>query len=123
MRLLRPQADSGEELCKWPKECKPTPTQVMRDLAILRAAAHLLHEPVYLFGDDAKDYFSQLAMAPECWWLLGIVFLTPSQLEERRQAFRCNLHSLSVLIGYREITDQSTIFPWIFSRETGTWYM
>ena len=95
----------------------------MRDLAILRAAAHLLHEPVYLFGDDAKDYFSQLAMAPECWWLLGIVFLTPSQLEERRQAFRCNLHSLSVLIGYREITDQSTIFPWIFSRETGTWYM
>ena len=83
VKLLRPRTESGAEAPKWCKECKPTPADVMRDLAILRAAASLLGEPVYLFGDDAKDYFSQLAMAPESWWHLGIVFLSPQQLEER----------------------------------------
>eukprot|EP00965_Chrysotila_dentata_P008280 270685-Pleurochrysis_carterae.AAC.1 len=46
----------------------------MHDLSILCAAAKLLGEPVYLFGDDTADYFNQLAMAPEDWWKLGIVF-------------------------------------------------
>ena len=48
---------------KWPKERKPTVEHVMRDLAILRRAAELLREPIYVFGDDAKDYFCQLALA------------------------------------------------------------
>ena len=71
---------------KWPKELKPTPSDVMRDLSILKAAAHALQEPVYLFGDDAKDYFSQLAMAPEAWWQLGVVFLSAEQLAERHSS-------------------------------------
>lgn len=57
------------------KEIKPTLTQVMNDLSVLRAAAELLGEPIYVFGDDAKDYFNQLAIAPEDWWKLGVIFL------------------------------------------------
>eukprot|EP00965_Chrysotila_dentata_P064070 2121400-Pleurochrysis_carterae.AAC.1 len=47
----------------------------MRDLVVLNAAGAALGEPVYVFGDDAADYFNQLAMAPEDWWKLNIVFL------------------------------------------------
>ena len=60
-----------------PHEFKPTLTQVMNDLAILLAASRLLDEPIYVFGDDAKDYFNQLAIASEDWWKLGVVFLAP----------------------------------------------
>jgi len=43
---------------KWPKERKPQLAEVMRDVAVLKRAVHLLSEPVYIFGDDAKDYFN-----------------------------------------------------------------
>ena len=81
-RSLRPPPGEDGIVRKWCRECKPTPADIMRDLAILRAAGQLLGEPVILLGDDAKDYFNQLAMAPEAWNQLGIVFLTPSELEE-----------------------------------------
>ena len=58
-----------------PREVKPTLAQVMRDLSVLSAAARLLDEPIYILGDDAKDYFNQLAIAPEDWFKLGVVFL------------------------------------------------
>lgn len=57
------------------KEIKPTLAQIMFDLSILLAAGRLLDEPVYIFGDDAKDHFNQLALAPEAWNQLGVVFL------------------------------------------------
>ena len=60
---------------KYPKETKPTLAEFMRDLAVLRHAAHVLREPIYVFGDDAKDYFNQLAMSSSELWKLGIVFL------------------------------------------------
>ena len=60
---------------KWPKETKPQLSQLVRDLAILKRAAWLLGEPVYVFGDDFKDYFNQLAMAECELHKLGIVFL------------------------------------------------
>ena len=34
----------------------------MRDVTILKWAAELLGEAIYVFGDDAKDYFNQLAI-------------------------------------------------------------
>jgi hypothetical protein len=58
-----------------PPEIKPTLEAVMRDMSILLAAARHLEEPIYIFGDDAKDYFNQLAMASEEWWKLGVVFI------------------------------------------------
>eukprot|EP00965_Chrysotila_dentata_P083111 2741442-Pleurochrysis_carterae.AAC.1 len=54
----------------------------MRDLCVLRAAAYALKQPVYVFGDDAADYFNQLAMAPEEYWKLNIVFIRDTELLE-----------------------------------------
>ena len=69
-----------------PREIKPTLTAVMRDLSILLAAARQLEEPLYVFGDDAKDYFNQLAMASEEWWKVGVVFLHADDLAAPRSA-------------------------------------
>ena len=69
---------------KWHKELKPTLQSVMRDIAILRRASTLLNEPIYLFGDDAKDHFNQLAMAPSELHKLGIVFVAgPDDVPQR----------------------------------------
>jgi len=59
----------------WPAEVKPTLRMVMQAVTILLAAAELLGEPIYVFGDDAKDYFNQLALASEDWAKMGVVFL------------------------------------------------
>ena len=60
---------------KWPPQQMPTPDRVMRDLVVLRRAARILKEPLYVFCDDAADFFSQLALAPEDWHLMGVIFL------------------------------------------------
>lgn len=53
--LPAPPDSQYDEKSKWPRERKPQLAAVMRDMAILRRAAHLLDEPIYVFGDDAKD--------------------------------------------------------------------
>lgn len=42
---------------------------------MLCRAAHVLEAPIYVFSDDAKDFFNQLGMATEELWKLGVVFL------------------------------------------------
>ena len=69
---------------KWPGEQKPTLKVAMRNLSVLRRVAYLLGEPLYIFVDDCADYFSQLAMSPEAWPLLGIAFIRDE--EELRSA-------------------------------------
>ena len=69
-----------------PQEVKPTLTMVMRDMTILLAAARSLEEPVYIFGDDAKDYFNQLAIASEDWWKMGVVFIHADDIAAPRSA-------------------------------------
>ena len=69
-----------------PPEIKPTLKAVMRDLSILLAAARHLDEPIYVFGDDAKDYFNQLAIASEDWWKLGVVFIHADDVAAPRPA-------------------------------------
>ena len=44
-------------------------------MAILRRAAEFLDEPIYVFGDDAKDYFNQLGVSSSELWKLGLVLL------------------------------------------------
>ncbi|KAL3926660.1 MAG: hypothetical protein SGPRY_003197, partial [Prymnesium sp.] len=69
-------ADSeGRRRSKWPREHKPTVADLMRLLAVLNRAAFVLEEPLYIFGDDIKDYFNQLAIATSELWKLGILFL------------------------------------------------
>ena len=60
---------------KWVKELKPTVEVAMRAVAVLARAAHILGEPLFLFGDDAKDFFNQFGMAAPELWKLNIVFL------------------------------------------------
>ena len=50
---------------KWERQVMPTLRMLMRDLVVLRRAAHLLGEPVYLFGDDFKDWFNHVVNAAE----------------------------------------------------------
>jgi hypothetical protein len=69
-----------------PPEIKPTLSMVMRDLSILLAAARRLEEPLYIFGDDAKDYFNQLAIASEDWWKFGVVFIHADDITAPRSA-------------------------------------
>ncbi|KAL3907893.1 MAG: hypothetical protein SGPRY_010009 [Prymnesium sp.] len=40
-----------------------------------RISSNFLGEPVYIFGDDIKDYFNQLAIATSDLWQLGILFI------------------------------------------------
>ena len=68
-----PALGAGES--KWPKEIKPLVGQVMRDLAILRRAAEVLQEPIYVFGTDLRDYFNTLAMATSELHKLNIIFV------------------------------------------------
>jgi hypothetical protein len=68
-----------------PQEIKPNLGMIMNDLSILLATARHLDEPLYVFGDDAKDYFNQLAIASEDWWKLGIVFLHADEIHNPRQ--------------------------------------
>ena len=77
-RGLPPPSAAAELLrtvSKWHKELKPDLAKLMRDLAILKRAGRVLGLAVYGFGDDAKDYFNQLAMAECELHKLGIVFL------------------------------------------------
>ena len=67
-----------------PQEIKPNLGMIMNDLSILLATARHLDEPLYVFGDDAKDYFNQLAIASEDWWKLGIVFLHTDEMSNPR---------------------------------------
>ena len=53
----------------------PNVGHIMNDLTVLKRAAFLMGEPVYLLGDDFKDYFNQLESAPEELWKSGIAFL------------------------------------------------
>ena len=67
---------ASQRLSKWPKEAKPKLCELMHDLAILKRAAQILGVPVYIFGDDARDYFNQLAMAECELHKVNIVFLS-----------------------------------------------
>ena len=60
---------------KWVKEVKPTVSDVVQALAVLARAAHLLKEHLFVFGDDASDYFNQFGMAAPELWKLNICFL------------------------------------------------
>ena len=82
-----PPPSSVDELrrtvSKWHKELKPDLARLMRDLAVLKRAGYIFNVPVYGYGDDARDYFNQLAMAECELHKLGIVFLAePGDLSD-----------------------------------------
>jgi hypothetical protein len=83
-RSLPPTPDAIAALAsnrntKWPLQRMPTISHVMTDLIVLRRAAHLLGERVYIFGDDIKDYFNHQENATEELWKCVITFLGDSE--------------------------------------------
>ena len=67
---------------KWERQQMPTLSMVMRDLTVLKRAAQLMGEPVYLLGDDVKDYFNHLPNAAEELWKHNIAWIAhPNDLE------------------------------------------
>lgn len=71
----RSTAPLQQQHTKWPKERKPSVTSLLVALTVLCAAATFLEQPIYIFSDDAKDYFNQMGMATSELWKMGIVFL------------------------------------------------
>jgi len=54
----------------------------MRALVVLKRASHLLGEPVYVIGDDVKDYFNHLVHASEVLHLMNIVSLNAGDVAD-----------------------------------------
>jgi hypothetical protein len=89
---------------KWPPELKPNLDTVMQYVLVLRRAAHLLGEPIYILSDDFKNHFNQLALAPEEYNLFNVAFLSEKDapdlgsasygrlkiVSERRLGFGCH---------------------------------
>lgn len=67
---------------KWHRQRMPRLAHAMRSLAVLRRAAHLMGEPVYLFGDDVKDYFNHFVHAAEIKHHVNTVFLDAGDLQD-----------------------------------------
>jgi len=72
---------------KFPHEEKPSTEKLRRDLTVLSTSSRRLGMPIYIRVADAKDYFSQLAMAPEDFRKLNLVFLKSSlELKSHQEA-------------------------------------
>ena len=67
---------------KWERQRMPSLAMVARDLVVLKRAGMLMSEPVYVFGDDAKDYFNHLVNAPEEEYKINTIFLDAGDLLE-----------------------------------------
>jgi hypothetical protein len=65
----------GNRGTKWERQQMPDIGMVMRNLVVLKRAAWLMGEPVYILGDDAKDYFNHLLNAAEERFKVNTVFL------------------------------------------------
>lgn len=70
---------------KWHPQRMPRLSHAMRSLLVLKRAAYLMQEPVYLFGDDVKDYFNHFTHASEVLHHMNTIFLdtenTPASLQ------------------------------------------
>ena len=60
---------------KWGLQRMPTLKMLCKDLAVLQAAAHRLGMPLYLFGNDIKDFFNHLENAPSELPLTNLVYV------------------------------------------------
>ena len=63
---------------KWGVQHMPDMRMLSSNLAVLAHAARLLGEPLYLFGNDIKDFFNHLENSPSELPLMNIVFLSES---------------------------------------------
>ena len=63
LRALPEEVTEDKDLPrKWPKEVKPRISDLMWDLLILKHIGQVANQPVFVFADDFKDFFSQLKL-------------------------------------------------------------
>ena len=60
---------------KWPPEVKPTLGDAAHDGAVLLHLARSTGEPVFVWGDDASDFFHQFALASHEYWKVCVLYL------------------------------------------------
>jgi hypothetical protein len=60
--------NEAARLSHWIPEVKPTLCDLTRDVAILRDAAVVWNEPVYVLSHDFKQFFNQLRTHPSEWF-------------------------------------------------------
>jgi hypothetical protein len=70
--LVRPLNDVIADL-SWPKEVKPRPLMMILAMAILKEAAEILGETVFVFTDDFKSFFNQMRLAPQEYCKTGVM--------------------------------------------------
>ena len=66
---------------KWERQRMPTLSDAMRALVVLKRAAFLLQEPIYVIGDDVKDFFNHLVHASEDLHKMNTIFLDAQDLD------------------------------------------
>ena len=97
---------------KWPLEVKPRPEDVMRDLVVLRAAAHAVDQSVLVFADDFKDFYNQFALAPSELWKV-VLFWLPRSAGSSSPNYSF-LVSLSLGFGITAASNVARRFAYIF---------
>ena len=91
---------------KWERQNMPDLRGVAQDFAVLKRAGRLLNMPVYLFGDDVKDYFNHLENAPSELPLMNVVFLAEDddlEADARRRAFKDDAGNTLIIISERRM--------------------
>ena len=67
---------------KWERQRMPSLSDAMRALVVLKRAAFLLQEPIYLIGDDVKDFFNHLPHASEDLHKMNTIFLNADDIDD-----------------------------------------
>lgn len=91
---------------KWEKQNMPDLRGVANDLAVLRRAGKVLGMPVYLFGDDVKDFFNHMENSPSELPLMNIVFLGADDdlaADARQRAFKDDAGNTLIMISERRM--------------------
>ena len=69
---------------KWPPEEKPSLATFMQYVTVLRRASEVLGEPLYIFSDDFRTWFSQLSLSAAEWNLFNVAFYSADGLDSIR---------------------------------------
>jgi hypothetical protein len=110
-RSLPPTAEQLEALplqrgTKWGNtQYMPTLRMIMHDLVVLNRHARRLGLPIYIFGNDVKDYFNHLENAVSELPLMNIAWLDDDDLEAdaRRRAYTDGHDNRLVFISERRM--------------------
>ena len=90
---------------KWARQHMPTIRDVMHDLCVLSRASRRLKQPIYVFGNDVKDYFNHLENDPSELPLMNVAWIDDDMLEAdaRQRAYSDESGNALVFISERRM--------------------